>query len=265
MSQKIILDDIEVSRAIIHRYFKKLTNYLEVDVAIAGAGPSGLTAAYYLAKKNKKVAIFERKLSLGGGMWGGGMMFNEIVVGPEGKKILDEMEIKSEIWEDNYFTADSVECVATMASCALKAGAKIFNLVSVEDLMFDGKSVTGIVINWSAVEMAGLHVDPISVRADFVVDATGHPLQLVHTLVNKNDIKLTTSSGSIEGERSMFAHEGELTVVENTTEIFPHLFVAGMAANAVHGGYRMGPIFGGMLSSGKRVAELISERLNGKV
>lgn len=264
MNQNTILDDVEVSRAIIDRYFKKLMDYLEVDVAIAGAGPSGLTAAYYLARENKKVAIFERKLSLGGGMWGGGMMFNEIVVGTEGKKILDEMEINSEPWGENYFTADSVECVATMAACALKAGAKIFNLVSVEDLMFDGKSVTGIVINWSAVEMGGLHVDPISVRANYVVDATGHPLQVVQTLVNKNDVKLATPSGSIEGERSMFAHEGELAVVENTTEIFPHLFVAGMAANAVYGGYRMGPIFGGMLSSGKKVAEMIAERLNGR-
>ena len=261
MTEKNISNDVEISRAIIERYLHKLTDHLEVDVAIAGGGPSGLTAAYYLAKAGKKVAIFESRLSVGGGMWGGGMMFNEIVVGEEGKVILNEFDIGATKWGSHYYTADSVECVVAIASKAIKRGAKIFNLVSVEDLMFDGERVTGIVVNWSAVEMSGLHVDPLSVKATYVVDATGHPLQLIHTLVKKNKVRLNTPSGTIEGERSMFAEEGERTVVNNTTEIFPHIFVTGMAANAVHGGYRMGPIFGGMLLSGKRVAELILEKL----
>jgi thiamine thiazole synthase len=34
-----------------------------------------------------------------------------------------------------------------------------------------------------------------------------------------------------------------------------------MAANAVHGGFRMGPIFGGMLRSGRKVARLILDEL----
>jgi len=34
-----------------------------------------------------------------------------------------------------------------------------------------------------------------------------------------------------------------------------------MAANSVFGGLRMGPIFGGMLLSGQKVAGLIAERL----
>ena len=39
------------------------------------------------------------------------------------------------------------------------------------------------------------------------------------------------------------------------------LFVSGMAANGVSGSFRMGPIFGGMLMSGKKAAELICEKL----
>lgn len=50
-----------------------------------------------------------------------------------------------------------------------------------------------------------------------------------------------------------FRHR-EATVVENTGECFPGLFVAGMAANACFGALRMGPIFGGMLQSGGKAA-----------
>ncbi|GAH69977.1 unnamed protein product, partial [marine sediment metagenome] len=50
----------------------------------------------------------------------------------------------------------------------------------------------------------------------------------------------------------MWAEVAEKKIVENTKEVYPGLIVAGMAANAVCGTHRMGPIFGGMLLSGKR-------------
>jgi thiamine thiazole synthase len=50
----------------------------------------------------------------------------------------------------------------------------------------------------------------------------------------------------------------------NTREVFPGLYVCGMAANATFGSYRMGPIFGGMLLSGEKVATLIVEQLKKK-
>ena len=58
------LDEITISQAIIDRFMTELKSYLNIDVAIAGAGPSGLVAAYYLAKAGKKVAIFERRTSI---------------------------------------------------------------------------------------------------------------------------------------------------------------------------------------------------------
>ena len=58
----------------------------------------------------------------------------------------------------------------------------------------------------------------------------------------------------------MNADIGEKTVVENTKEVYPGLFVTGMCANAVFGSQRMGPIFGGMLLSGKKVADLILKK-----
>ena len=54
----------------------------------------------------------------------------------------------------------------------------------------------------------------------------------------------------------MNAEEAERQVIEYTQEIYPGLIVAGMAVNAVFGLPRMGPIFGGMLLSGKKAAEL---------
>ena len=80
------LDDITVSKGIVAGYMEELLDYMEMDVAIGGGGPSGLTAGYYLAKAGLKVALFEKKLSMGGGMWGGGMMFNKIVVQEDGKR-----------------------------------------------------------------------------------------------------------------------------------------------------------------------------------
>ena len=98
------LDEQIISRAIIRRFTDKWLDNLRLDVAVVGGGPSGLVAAYYLASKGKKVALFERKLSVGGGMWGGGMMLNEIVVQEEGKKILDDFGIATQVFEPGYFT-----------------------------------------------------------------------------------------------------------------------------------------------------------------
>jgi thiamine thiazole synthase len=255
------LSDEKITKAIVERYTKKFIDSLNQDVIIAGAGPAGLTTAYYLSKKGYKVSVFERKLSIGGGMWGGGMMFNEIVVGEDGKILLDELGIDSEKYDDGYYTADSVEAISTICSKAVKAGAKVFNCISVEDVMIDKGSVCGVVINWSAVEAANLHVDPLSVRSKYVVEATGHPLEILHILEKKVDGELFTKTGRIMGEKSMNAEVGEKTVVENTKEIFNNVYVVGMAVNAAFGTNRMGPIFGGMLLSGKKLADILIEKL----
>ena len=67
-------DDITISRLIIQSFSEKLTSLLDVDVAMVGAGPSNLTAGYYLGKAGIKAVILESKLAPGGGLWGGGMM-----------------------------------------------------------------------------------------------------------------------------------------------------------------------------------------------
>ncbi len=254
------LSEIIITRAIIDRFSQKFMEYVEVDTAIVGAGPAGLVAAYFLAKAGIKVAIFERKLSIGGGMWGGGMMFNEIVVQEEARGILDMFNINTREYEPGYYTADAIESVTTICSHATRAGAKIFNCMSVEDVVIREGRVIGLVITWSPVEMAGLHVDPLTITTKNIIDATGHDTEVLRVIVRKADIKLDTESGEIMGERSMWADKAEPLTVENTKEICPGVYVAGMSANAAFGGPRMGPIFGGMLLSGKKVAELIIDK-----
>jgi len=258
---KMQLDEIVISKAIIESYKEKLVNALDVDVAIVGGGPAGMVAAYYLAQNKKKTVLFERKLSIGGGMWGGGIMFNEIVVQEDAKKILDEFGVRTRKYQKNYYLADSIEAVSTLCSKAVKAGARIFNLISAEDVMVRDKRVCGLVLNWTAVEMAHLHVDPITMRAKFVVDATGHAAEVVRIVEKKSGMRLKTRTGKMIGEGSMWAEAAENMIVKNTREVCRGLYVCGMCANAVFGGPRMGPIFGGMLLSGKKVAHDILKRL----
>ena len=72
---------------------------------------------------------------------------------------------------------------------------------------------------------------------------------------------LYTDTGEAMGEGSMNADHAESVIVGNTKEIYKNVYAAGMAANAVFGTNRMGPIFGGMLLSGRRAAELTLSRL----
>ncbi|WP_461210158.1 sulfide-dependent adenosine diphosphate thiazole synthase [Desulfocurvus sp. DL9XJH121] len=259
------LDERIITDAILSAYFDKFRSSLDLDVAIVGGGPSGLTASAKLAERGYNVALFERKLSIGGGMWGGGMTFNYVVVQKESKHLLEEADIPVTEFKDGYYTADAVTATTCLAARACRAGVKVFNCMSVEDVCIreaDGKKrVTGIVINSSPVEIAGLHVDPLVLNCKFLVEATGHPTEVLKTLVRKNDVTLDTPTGGIEGEQSMWAEVAESTTVNNTREIFPGMYVAGMAANAAFGSYRMGPIFGGMLLSGEKVAQVLAERL----
>lgn len=244
-----------ISKAIVENYMKEFIDNLEVDVAIAGAGPSGLICGYYLAKNGVKVAIFERSLRVGGGMPGGGMMFNKIVIQKDVTEIFNELDINIKEYKDGFYVANSVETISAFTYRALKAGVKIFNLITVEDVVIREERISGVVLNWSAVGMVKLHVDPLAVLSKYVVDATGHDCEISRIVEKK------VGGIEVKGEKSMWAEVGERVLVENTKEVYPGLFVCGMAANAFFGSPRMGAIFGGMVLSGKKAAEEILKKL----
>lgn len=259
------MDDVIISKAIIESYTKDFLDFMDIDVAIVGAGPSGLVASYYLAKRGIKTAIYEKRLSVGGGIWGGGIMFNRIVVETEAKEILDEFGVTSKEYQKGYYVADSVETASSLCCQSLKAGARIFNLLTAEDVMIrEDDRVTGLVLNWSAVSLANLHIDPLAIRSKLVIDATGHTAEVCSIVARKIGPKLRTRTGGVVGEKSMWAEVGERELVANTKEVYPGLLVTGMAVNAVFGFPRMGAIFGGMFLSGKKAADLAANLLGGE-
>jgi thiamine thiazole synthase len=263
---KLKLEDTRITAAIAKRFLRDFLASTELDVAIAGAGPSGITAARYLAKAGAKVVVFDRNLYVGGGMWGGGILFPRIVIQEEARGILEEVGIKLEPSEDGYYTADSVEVVSKCTAAAVDAGARIMIGLNVEDVMVRQKNrVAGVVVNWKAVELAGLHVDPVGISARVVIDATGHEAAIARIVQRKvPGAKFPTSTGGVVGEKPMWAERGEKDIINNTREIYPGLVVTGMAANTVFGSHRMGAIFGGMLLSGKKAAEVTLKLLSQK-
>jgi thiamine thiazole synthase len=250
-----------ISNAIVSGFAEKLNESLDIDVAIVGAGPSGLVCGYLLAREGYTVSIFERKLAPGGGVWGGAMLNNEIVVQKQLARFLDEFGIRHRPASKGLLRSDSVETASALIYKAVHVGVKLFNSVTVEDVIYKEGKIGGVVINWTPVLLQGMHVDPLMVVSKVVVDGTGHGALLTEKVAAKAGIRLQTPSGGIMGEKPMWAEKGEIATVENTREVYPGLIVCGMAANGVFGAARMGPIFGGMFLSGKKAAALIKAKL----
>jgi thiazole biosynthesis enzyme len=254
------LDEITITKAIIEEFTSSFLECIDTDVALVGGGPANLVAARVLARAGIRTVLFERKLEVGGGIWGGGMMMPRIVVQEEARRILDDFNVNYHVYAEGYYVADSIECAGKLVAGAVDAGARIFNLISVEDVMIrESDAVTGLVINRTTADMQKLHVDPITIRAGVVIDGTGHDAEICSTISKKIPGAL-----QVVGEKPMWADVGERTILNNTKEVYPGLIVAGMAANAVAGAPRMGPIFGGMLLSGEKAARLAAAKLGFK-
>ena len=257
-----MLEEKRISELIIQSFFKKLQRSITADVIVVGGGPSGLVASYFLARAGLKTVLVERKGSLGGGIWGGGMMFNTIVLQKNARTLLDEFGVTYTGTHDGYFMVSAPEIASALIMAVCRANVEILSFMTAEDVMVRGKRISGLVVNWTAVEKAGLHVDPLTLEARYVVDATGHDHSVCTVVMKKTNKRLPNKMTYPLGEKGMHAELGENEVVRNSKELFPGLYITGMAANAVCGGHRMGPIFGGMLLSGEKVARDIIRKCN---
>ncbi len=251
----------KITKYIVEYSARELSNLSSIDVVVVGAGPAGLTAAKYLADRGLTVAIFERRLSFGGGIGGGGMLFHKLVVSRSAEQILRDFKIRYEpVKEDeNLLVVDTAEFMAKLATGATEAGAKILFGVHVDDVIMreSPTRIAGVAIQWSAVIMSGLHVDPLFIYSRAVIDATGHDAEVLSVASRK----IPELNIVVPGEKSAYAELSEKLVVEKTGRVVPGLYVAGMAVAALYGLPRMGPIFSSMLLSGKRVADIVAEDL----
>ncbi len=256
----MVFDETAITKEIIKAFNAKLLSCIESDVLIAGAGPSGLMAAYFLSRAGLKTTIVEKRLAVGGGVWGGGMAMNEVVIQQDALDVVREIGVRAkQSGSEGLFVMDAVELASALSLKAVQSGANIFNLSCVEDVCILEGRVSGLVVNRTTL-LDSFPVDPIMLKAKVTVDATGHEAAVVQA-VRKHGLRISSRTGEVIGEGAMDAVGGERFVVERAGEVFNGLYVTGMAVCAAFGGPRMGPIFGGMLLSGKKIASIIIEKL----
>ncbi|MGB9202263.1 sulfide-dependent adenosine diphosphate thiazole synthase [Methanobacterium sp.] len=251
------ISEKDVTKAIVSEFAEEFLEYVESDVVIVGAGPSGLIAAKRLAEKGIKVLLVESNNYLGGGFWIGGYLMNKLTVREPGQRILDEIGVPYKKVQEGLYVADGPHACSKLIGAAMDAGAKVLNMTKFDDVVVRKDKVGGVVINWtpvSALPRAITCVDPVALESKIVVDATGHDAVVVKSLEQRGLVE-------IAGFEGMWVEKSEDAVVENTSEVYPGVYVTGMAVATTFGSTRMGPTFGGMLLSGEKVAELIIDQL----
>lgn len=252
----------DVTRAIVREFAAQFEDYVESDVLIAGAGPSGLMCGKVLAENGIKVMIVERNNYLGGGFWIGGYLMNKLTVREPADRILDELGIPHTKFSEGLHVADGPHACSKLIAAACDAGVKFANMTAVEDVILREKGrVGGLVINWAPVQSLPRQItcaDPVAMESKVVVDATGHDAVVAGFLGSRGMLELP-------GCAPMWVERSEDDVVEFTGEVHPGLVAIGMAVSTIHGLARMGPTFGAMLLSGKKGAECVLEKLSESV
>ena len=252
------ISEKQVTKAIISEFSREFEDYIETDVIVVGAGPSGLIASKELAEKGVKTLLIESNNYLGGGFWIGGYLMNKITLRAPAQGILNEIGVPYKEAEEGLYVASGPHACSKLIAAACDAGVKVLSMTKFDDVVIRENRVCGVVINWtpvSALPRAITCVDPIGMESKLVIDATGHDAAVARSLEQRGLV-------NIKGFGGMWVAQSEDVIVEHTKEIYPGLIAAGMAVATTFGLPRMGPTFGAMLFSGKRAAKAALELLS---
>ncbi|KAK0187848.1 thiazole biosynthetic enzyme [Armillaria mellea] len=258
------IQESQVSRAMIKRYFETMYDRAVSDVVIVGAGSAGLTCAYHLAstRPDLKVTIIEANVAPGGGAWLGGQLMSPMIIRKPADAFLRELDVPYE--DEGPFVV--VKHAALFTSMLLSAVLKLPNVVlmnatAVEDLIihedFAGKQrVAGVVTNWTLVALnhdTQSCMDPNTITAPIIVSATGHDGPM-----GAFSAKRLVSAGLLKelgNMRGLDMNRAEPAIVNNTRQVAPGLIMTGMELSEHDGSNRMGPTFGAMIGSGIKAAK----------
>ena len=254
------LREADVTRSIARAFYKQLDELAETDVIVIGSGPSCLVCARELALRGYKTLIVEQMNHLGGGFWSGGYLMNKAAIASPAHELLVKLGVHCDEVKPGLHMVDARHACSKLIGSAFDAGVFVLNFTKVVDLVVrEENRVEGVVVNYTAVEAMGhdvAHVDPIGLESKVVVDATGHDAVALQYLSNRGLYK------TVPGNGAMWVEKSEQLVLDNTGEIYPNLFVAGLSVAAAYGTPRMGPAFGSMLMSGVIGAEMIDKKLS---
>jgi len=259
------IEEAQVSRAMIKRYFNTMYERAISDVVIVGAGSAGLSCAYHLAKSKPdlKITIIEANVAPGGGAWLGGQLMTPMVIRKPAETLLDEVGVPYED-EGNFvvvkhaalFTSTILSKVLMMPNVALMNATAVEDLIILPDpLNPSSQRVAGVVTNWTLVALnhdTQCCMDPNVITAPVIISATGHDGPM-----GAFSAKRLVSTGLVKelgNMRCLDMNRAEPNIVNGTREVVPGLIMAGMELSEHSGMNRMGPTFGAMIASGKKAA-----------
>ncbi|KAH9947583.1 Thi4 family-domain-containing protein [Amylocystis lapponica] len=257
------IEEAQVSRAMIKRYFNTMYERAVSDVVIIGAGSAGLSCAYHLAtsRPDLKITIIEANVAPGGGAWLGGQLMTPMVVRKPADRFLTEIGVPFEdegpfvvVKHAALFTSTVLSRVLALPNVVLMNATAVEDLIVRED--FQGRQrVAGVVTNWTLVALnhdTQSCMDPNVITAPVVVTATGHDGPM-----GAFSAKRLVSMGLLKelgNMRGLDMNRAEPAIVNGTREVAPGLIMTGMELSEHDGSNRMGPTFGAMMASGVKAA-----------
>lgn len=126
------ISEKQITKAIISEFSREFEDYIETDVIVVGAGPSGLIASKELAEKGVKTLLLESNNYLGGGFWIGGYLMNKITLRAPAQGILNEIGVPYKEAEEGLYVANGPHACSKLIAAACDAGVKVLSMTKFE-------------------------------------------------------------------------------------------------------------------------------------